>query len=78
MFVGFWSQVIIFFLFKYFLEVWENTFRICPGRFFANDTLFITFARLLWAATISPVVDDQTGKPVIPDLMATVGDGITM
>ncbi|PPQ78648.1 hypothetical protein CVT25_010543 [Psilocybe cyanescens] len=47
--------------------------RLCPGRHYANDTLFITFARLLWAATISPPINKQTGKPVIPDLLATVG-----
>jgi hypothetical protein len=53
-------------------------FRKCPGRHFANNGMFINFACLLWAATISPVIDEQTGNPVIPDLMATVGTGGTM
>ncbi|KIM47086.1 hypothetical protein M413DRAFT_23364 [Hebeloma cylindrosporum] len=52
--------------------------RICPGRYFANDALFIIFARLLWAATISPAVDQRTGKPHLPALKDTIGEGITM
>ncbi|PPQ78646.1 hypothetical protein CVT25_010541 [Psilocybe cyanescens] len=47
--------------------------RLCPGRHYANDTMFITIAQLLWAATISPATDEKTGKPIIPDPMDTIG-----
>ncbi|KAI0319659.1 cytochrome P450 [Amylostereum chailletii] len=40
--------------------------RVCPGRFVANETLFIAIARTLWAFQISPVADSK-GKPVLPD-----------
>jgi len=52
--------------------------RICLGRHFANNGIFINIACLLWAATISPVIDEKTGNPVIPDLMGTITDGITV
>jgi hypothetical protein len=35
--------------------------------------MFISFAQLLWAASISPAVDEKTGKPVIPDPMDVIG-----
>jgi len=52
--------------------------RICLGRHFANNGIFINITCLLWAATIFPVIDEKTRNPVIPDLMGTVTDGITV
>ncbi|PPQ78647.1 hypothetical protein CVT25_010542 [Psilocybe cyanescens] len=34
--------------------------------------------RLLWTATVSPVMDKQTGNPILPDLKNTDGAGITV
>ncbi|TFK91176.1 cytochrome P450 [Polyporus arcularius HHB13444] len=39
--------------------------RICPGMHIANQSVFIIFARLLWAFDIAPAVGED-GKPVIP------------
>ncbi|KAM6493606.1 cytochrome P450 [Amanita muscaria] len=44
--------------------------RICLGRHIANDALFINFASILWATSISPAVNANTGKPDVPDKMA--------
>ncbi|KAI0295618.1 cytochrome P450 [Multifurca ochricompacta] len=41
--------------------------RICVGKHLANDTLFISTARILWATTIEHVLDEN-GKEVVPDL----------
>lgn len=38
----------------------------------ANDALFINIASLLWAANISPLLD-ETGKPIIPSTLETAG-----
>ncbi|KAI0294623.1 cytochrome P450 [Multifurca ochricompacta] len=40
--------------------------RICVGKYLANDTLFISTARMLWATTIESVMDEN-GKEVVPD-----------
>lgn len=37
----------------------------------ANTALFMNVASILWAANISPVEDDA-GKPIIPDTLETV------
>jgi len=36
----------------------------------ANISLFIDIASILWAANISPV-QDEAGKPIIPDTLET-------
>ena len=51
--------------------------RICLGRRMANTALFINIASILWAANISPVMDD-TGKPIIPDTLETVNSAVVM
>ncbi|KAI0294624.1 cytochrome P450 [Multifurca ochricompacta] len=40
--------------------------RICVGKYLANDTLFISTARMLWATSIESVMDEN-GKEVVPD-----------
>lgn len=40
--------------------------RICPGRFFAERTLWLTIASTLAVFDIKPVVDPATGKEIIP------------
>ncbi|KAI0326120.1 cytochrome P450 [Cubamyces sp. BRFM 1775] len=46
--------------------------RICPGRDFAEDTLFINIASVLHAFDILPAVDEQ-GKPVPVEFGVTSG-----
>jgi cytochrome P450 len=51
--------------------------RICVGRHFANDSLFIHTARILWAATLE-CVKDEHGKDVVPDTNPCVEAGVIM
>ncbi|OCH90228.1 CyP450 monooxygenase [Obba rivulosa] len=46
--------------------------RICPGRYFADNLLFITFASILHAFTINPPLGPD-GKPALPDVKMTSG-----
>ncbi|KAF4335029.1 oxidoreductase [Fusarium beomiforme] len=46
--------------------------RICPGRFLADESLFITISRLLAAFEISKAVDEQ-GNEIEPDISITPG-----
>ncbi|KAI9162740.1 Cytochrome P450 monooxygenase CLM2 [Paramyrothecium foliicola] len=46
--------------------------RICPGRYLAVESLFITISRILAAFDISKAVDDN-GKVIEPELKATSG-----
>lgn len=41
--------------------------RICPGMHLSLNSLFINVARILWGFTISPLLDERTGEPVLPD-----------
>lgn len=43
-----------------------NYSRICPGRFFAERTLWLTIASTLAVFDIKPVVDPTTGKEIMP------------
>lgn len=43
--------------------------RICPGRYFASDTVFLLVATLLWSLEIVPM-KDKRGEDIIPDAMA--------
>ncbi|KAM6497828.1 cytochrome P450, partial [Amanita muscaria] len=49
--------------------------RICLGRHVANDALFINFACILWATSISPAIDANTGKADVPDKLAYANIG---
>ena len=51
--------------------------RICPGRHLANNELFINIATILWAADIS-AVKDEAGKPIIPNTLETVNNGLVV
>ena len=74
--IGFWSKVM--FDHKFRLQWFTNqTRRICPGRHVANNSMFIMIARLLWAATIKPVEDDH-GKPIMPDTEGFVNMGLIL
>ncbi|KZT36773.1 cytochrome P450 [Sistotremastrum suecicum HHB10207 ss-3] len=46
--------------------------RICPGRHFANATLWITFATLLTVFDIS-LAKNEAGEPILPDLQYVNG-----
>ena len=70
------------FLRKRFLEPrnepdpWNHAFgygrRICPGRYLADDSLYITISRLLAAFNITRVLD-QNGKPLDIEIRMTPG-----
>ena len=51
--------------------------RICVGRHVATNGLFINIASLLWAATVSPVTDNE-GNKVIPDTFAFINNGLVL
>ncbi|KAI0300719.1 cytochrome P450 [Multifurca ochricompacta] len=51
--------------------------RICVGKYLANDTLFISTARILWATTIGHVLDEN-GKKVVPDLEGFTDGGLLL
>ncbi|POY72210.1 hypothetical protein BMF94_4716 [Rhodotorula taiwanensis] len=44
--------------------------RICPGKHIAERSLFIVFSRLLWALSLRPSVNPQTGKEEPPSVDA--------
>jgi len=50
----------------------DHLFRICPGRFFAENTLFIIIAPLLQAFEILPA-SDSSGKRLSIDYALTPG-----
>lgn len=41
--------------------------RICPGRFFADATVWLTVANVLAFFDIGPIVDPESGKELLPD-----------
>jgi len=43
-------------------------YRICVGRFMANNSLFLNIATVLWAANIS-APKDEGGNPILPDTL---------
>jgi len=43
--------------------------RICPGKLLAENSLFITITRVLWAFKISKAIDGN-GKEITPDVFA--------
>ena len=49
--------------------------RVCVGRHLANDSLFIFTARILWAASLN-CVRDENGKDQLPDMNTFVDLGI--
>jgi cytochrome P450 len=51
--------------------------RICAGRHLANNALFIYTARMLWAATLE-CVKDEDGRGVLPDMNGFMDMGIIM
>ena len=51
--------------------------RMCPGRYMANNALFISIATILWAADIS-AVKDEAGKPIIPNTFEFVNSGLVV
>ena len=50
---------------------------MCPGRHLVNNELFINIATILWAADIS-AVKDEVGKPIVPDTLEHVNDGLVV
>lgn len=46
--------------------------RICPGIHVAERNLFLAIAKLIWAFSIEPGLDEK-GKPVEPDLNPETG-----
>ncbi len=51
--------------------------RNCVGQSFANQSLFITIATMLWALDFSPAVDED-GEPIMPPLEEWVDEGIVV
>lgn len=51
-------------------------YSICPGRFLADEVLFVTIARVLAAFDIVPARRQDTNEPIIPSEACTDG-GIT-
>ncbi|KAK7728483.1 hypothetical protein SLS57_002371 [Botryosphaeria dothidea] len=41
--------------------------RICQGMHVAERSLFLGIARILWGFDITPVIDETTGKPKLPE-----------
>ncbi len=54
------------------LNVLKNNNRICPGRHFAEASLFIIIASILHTLTIDHAVDEQ-GKTIIPEVKMSDG-----
>ncbi|KAG9218358.1 hypothetical protein CCMSSC00406_0007271 [Pleurotus cornucopiae] len=54
----------------YVMSVFGFGRRVCPGRHFAQDTLWITIASILTVFTISNATDEG-GQPIVPDLKYT-------
>ena len=54
-----------------------QTFKIRIGCYMANNALFIDIAMLLWAVNIS-AVNDEEGKPIVPDTLDAVSGGLAM
>ncbi|OKL57088.1 hypothetical protein UA08_07575 [Talaromyces atroroseus] len=46
--------------------------RICPGRYLADESLFLTISRLIASFNITMAVDDQ-GKGIVPEAKITPG-----
>ena len=51
--------------------------RVCVGNNIASNSLFISTARMLWAAKIEGT-QDENGKEVLPDMEAFVDIGLVM
>jgi cytochrome P450 len=51
--------------------------RVCVGKILANDSLFISTARILWAATIE-CAKDERGNDLLPDTTAFIDEGLIM
>ncbi|RYP46631.1 hypothetical protein DL768_007195 [Monosporascus sp. mg162] len=51
--------------------------RICPGRHFARNIVWIAIARLLWAFDIEAGLSEETGEPLFVDAVAST-DGLVM
>jgi len=51
--------------------------RICQGRHFANETLFIHYATILWGLDISPKLDTH-GFKAVPDEYSHISTGMTL
>ena len=44
--------------------------RVCPRQLVAEQGLFITVSRILWAFKISPAIDGETGREILVDIDA--------
>jgi len=42
--------------------------RICPGRFFAENTVWLTIACILAVFDVRPYVDQESGKEILPEI----------
>lgn len=47
--------------------------RICQGLHVADDFLFLSIARLMWAFNFDRAIDAQTGKEIVPDRLDLLG-----
>lgn len=51
--------------------------RICVGRHVANNSIFIDIVSLLWGTSIEPL-KDEAGRPLLPDVNASINNGLTV
>ena len=47
-----------------FFLINQNCYRICPGRFFADDLIWLTIASVLSVYDILPPLDPQSGEEI--------------
>ena len=67
--------VLVFRFIRMFVEVHASFFRICAGRYFAKQSLFLTISSVLSAFNIRPACDEN-GSPVelhLSDIMPEDG-----
>ena len=55
----------------------SGSYRVCPGKDLAVQTLSINITMMLWTLSIEPIEDDS-GTPVLPSNMAFVDNIIMM
>ena len=52
--------------------LWLGVYRVCAGRYFADEALYLTIASILHVFNISAPLDEQ-GQPVKTELRQTSG-----
>ena len=61
----------------FFLSFLMSIYRMCPGRHFAHQSLYIAIASLLWAFDMRKS-KDSSGHLIEPSRSAVVNDGLVV